>query len=110
MSGFFTFGGGGAARNPQRSYEQYGFNGADTGRGTTLLQGASNTKGSFTTIGTATAALAGLTIYSGHPGASNLRTLLDVSIDGGSTTIISNLFQWLTDTGGFQQVTIPVKI
>lgn len=95
QSSFFPGTGGGAVSNPADTFENCGIDGTNPGEGVTAsTPGTAHTKAaSWTNICASTAsAWSGFYLYYSGPTSSTLRFLCDVSLDGGSTTKLANLY------------------
>lgn len=110
MSGFFPFGSGGAnvVVNPQDvTHEPLGY-GAD-GSMTVLTSGTSNVKGAYANLGVTAAAWCGFWIEVGISSTSSIRSLMDISIDGGSTIAVADLYTSISTTGT-HRIYIPLQV
>jgi len=92
MSGFTSFGGSVANRaNP--GYEAVGVTDTSTGLVLLTASASTNTKGSYANLGTASGALwKGIWVYLGVNSATGAQFLIDISVDGGTTVKIPNLY------------------
>jgi hypothetical protein len=99
FNSFSSGGGAAAAVNPNRTPYPIGLGAA--GLGTAIVSGGSNAKGTYTTIGTAPAALYGgiLNLSANGSTGQGVRGLLDVSFDAGVTTHIPNLALTIGNSG-----------
>lgn len=111
MSGIQLFpgSGGGSPSNPTYTYEPIGF--TSTGAGTTVTAGSpAHNKGSYTaSLGTTANNWVGFIVYCGPVSSANVRYMLDISFDDGTTDKISNLFFVLGSTTQALTMFIPVK-
>lgn len=105
FTSYATAGGASQARNPQRTYDLFGF----TSGGLQVTQsGGTNALSSYSTLGTTTAALAGIELAIYNFSSSVPRYQVSLRI-GGSTVIVPDL-QVKQNTFGQQVVFIPIRI
>lgn len=87
---YTSFASSGAVSNPNRALEFQGF--GTSGDATTLTTGGSNVKGSWVSVGSATSSnWSGFSIHFGPASSAAGLFVVDVSFDGGTTTVIPNL-------------------
>lgn len=105
---FTPTGGGGANQNLDNTYESLG-KGAN-GDGVLLTSNVTaHVKGSYVSIGTPSADLAGFTLHLGPASASANRYLLDVRING-TTIIVPDLYMQPGVSVGWRSMFIPINV
>lgn len=112
MSGFTSFGGSAAATNPDITYESVGWN-TGTATGVGILSGVANTAGNWISVGTTVAAFSGFILRVLTSDQANGRLLFDISLDGGSTTYIPNVYAHVgsvANTRPASNIRLPMQV
>lgn len=105
-----TGGSSGPVGNPSYTYESIGQ--GTSGAGTTLnASSTAGNKGAPVAIGTTTQEWSGITIYAGNQNSASSRFALDLSFDGGSTWVVTNIyFASGLATGTTASVFVPIHV
>lgn len=104
---------GGAATNPNPTYETLG---VGTGAGTQITSGGTNSEGSWVqlsglgTAGVTVAALCGFVLWIGVGNSTSVRDLVDLSFDGGTNSVITDLYVQPSTNGGYARIEIPLQV
>ena len=107
MSGFISFGGSATATNPNATWQRLGLQSNGSG---VLVTAGNGVKGSYTAIGTASAALCGIELWFGEIGSGTQRVLIDVFTDGVGTTVRVPNVAFSPGSGRWFSAWLPVTV